>query len=184
MSNRLKVFEGKNIYLRPMEVKDAEMLYHSFNDPENMRLTGTHRAFSHNEIESILQSLSRDKGRISFAIVTQEDNQVIGDIGFNDMQPPYNRSAELGIAIFSSCTNSGYGTEAMKLMLEYGFGVLNLHRIELEVYSFNERAIHVYEKLGFRVEGIKRDVVYYNHHYYNSTIMSMLEHDYRELYTD
>lgn len=67
-------------------------------------------------------------------------------------------------------------------MLEYGFGILNLHRIELDVYSINERATHVYEKIGFKIEGVKRENWYYDHQYYNSIIMSILDYEYRDLY--
>ncbi|SDW71287.1 Acetyltransferase (GNAT) family protein [Marininema mesophilum] len=67
-------------------------------------------------------------------------------------------------------------------MLEYAFGVLNLHRVELDVFSYNERAIHVYEKLGFKKEGILRESLFYDHQYHDSIIMSMLEKEYREHY--
>jgi len=78
--------------------------------------------------------------------------------------------------------NKGYGSEAIILALNYGFGMFNIHRIELSVFEFNERAIGVYEKLGFVKEGIKRDSLYFNHKYYNEIIMSILEDEFRNLY--
>ncbi len=182
MSRQVKVLEGDKVYLRPMEVTDADILYQSFNnDKELRRLTGTHKVFSKIEIENSIQNLGQDNSQVGFAIVNQKDDQLVGDIALNEMHFPNNRDANFRIAIFDAYTNLGYGTEATKLMLEYGFGILNLHRIELDVYSFNDRATHVYEKIGFQKEGVKRENWYYNHQYYDSIIMSILDYEYREL---
>ncbi|WP_370541814.1 GNAT family N-acetyltransferase [Alicyclobacillus sp. SO9] len=95
------------------------------------------------------------------------------------MDNPKNRSGNFRIAINTQLAGRGYGTEATAIMLEYGFGILNLHRIDLDVYSINERAIHVYEKVGFKREGVLRDAHYYNNTYYDTIIMSILEDEYR-----
>ena len=84
------------------------------------------------------------------------------------------------MVVFDDYIGQRFGTEATKLMLEYGFGKLNFHRIELEVFSFNTRAIHVYEELGFVHEGMKRECRYYDHQYYHAVMMSILEQEYRE----
>ncbi|WP_084219624.1 GNAT family N-acetyltransferase [Jeotgalibacillus soli] len=68
--------------------------------------------------------------------------------------------------------NKGYGTEALKL-LDYGFGMLNLHRIELDVYNHNDRGMHVYKKIGFKQEGILRVYLFINHRYYDLIMMSI-----------
>lgn len=183
MSNQVKVLEGTKVYLRPLEANDAEILYRSINnDKEMRRLTGTHKFFSKAEIERSFQKFEEDKSRVGFAIVTQEDDTLVGDVALNDMHYSSNRDANFRIALFDSYTNLGYGSEATKLMLEYGFGILNLHRIELDVYSFNKRAAHVYEKLGFKIEGVKRENWYYEHQYYDSVVMGILESEYRDLY--
>ncbi|MNP53465.1 Spermidine N(1)-acetyltransferase [compost metagenome] len=67
-------------------------------------------------------------------------------------------------------------------MLWHAFEKLNLHRVELGVFAFNKRAIHVYEKLGFNREGVQRDLLFLNQEYHDSILMSMLEHEYREMY--
>jgi RimJ/RimL family protein N-acetyltransferase len=76
----------------------------------------------------------------------------------------------------------GYGSEAMRLMLDYGFGILNLHRIELDVFAFNERAIRAYEKLGFQKEGIKRDCLFYEYEYHDAIIMSILADEFKQIH--
>ena len=94
-----------------------------------------------------------------------------------------NRNANMRIAIGSDeHLGMGYGPDAMRLLLEYAYGNLNLHRIELQVFDFNQRAIKAYEKVGFKREGVQRDALYYEHRYYDSIIMSMLEDEYRAKY--
>lgn len=63
----------------------------------------------------------------------------------------------------------------MILALDYGFGMFNLHRVDLQVYDFNERRLHVYETIGFKREGVLRDYLYFNHKYYDAVVMSILE---------
>ncbi|NIW45005.1 MAG: N-acetyltransferase, partial [Gammaproteobacteria bacterium] len=70
--------------------------------------------------------------------------------------------------------------EATRLILEYGFRTLKLHRIELEVYDFNPRAQHVYEKVGFIKEGVRRDVLLWEGLYHSAIVMSILAHEFRE----
>jgi RimJ/RimL family protein N-acetyltransferase len=174
----IKFLQGEKVYLRPFEKEDVEALYTSLFDPEVRRLTGTQKVFSHLEIEQYLERISLDNNRVDLLIVLQEDDQTIGDIALNDLDLK-NRSANIRVAINSQKNfGRGYGTEAMRLMLGYGFGVLNLHRIELDVFSFNERAIHTYEKLGFMKEGIKRDSLYYDYQYHDAIIMSILQDEF------
>lgn len=78
--------------------------------------------------------------------------------------------------------NKGYGSQSLILALHYGFGMKNLHRIELEVLNINKRAIHVYEKLRLKKEGIKRDGCFFNHRHYDLITMSILEEEFRQKY--
>jgi RimJ/RimL family protein N-acetyltransferase len=71
----------------------------------------------------------------------------------------------------------GLGTEAARLILGYGFEVLGLHRIDLGVFAFNPRAQHVYEKVGFVVEGVKRDGFRFDDVYVDEIWMSILSRE-------
>ena len=68
------------------------------------------------------------------------------------------------------------------IFLQYGFEVLELHKIELEVYSFNPRAEHLYQKSGFVLEGIKRQNFKFNNEYFDTKIYGMLRSEYRSLH--
>lgn len=93
-----------------------------------------------------------------------------------------NRNSIMRISIFDhEVWGNGYGTEAMFLLLGYGFEILNLHRIGLDVYSFNKRGIKSYEKLGFKQEGIIRDELFYDGEYHDSIIMGVLKDEFNQI---
>jgi RimJ/RimL family protein N-acetyltransferase len=75
----------------------------------------------------------------------------------------------------------GYGTEAIELVLGLGFDGIGLHRVELDVLSINARAYSLYENIGFRVEGRRRDAYRDGEGWCDAIIMAMLEEEYRAL---
>lgn len=182
MKQPIKYLEGTRVYLRPSEPEDADWSYQSMNnDMEGRRLTGTPTAFSRAQIAGYIERQASDPSRASFVVVRQEDDALVGEVVLNEIDGR-NRSSNFRIFMDAQYTGRGYGTEATRLMLDYGFGMLNLHRIELDVYTINPRALHVYEKVGFVREGVKRQNWYYDHQYYDSIVMSILEDDYRARY--
>jgi RimJ/RimL family protein N-acetyltransferase len=182
MTEAIKYLQGETVYLRCLEPEDTNEFYRQVNnDLEGRRLTGTQRPFTKRQIENYIDGIHQDNTRVQFGIFLQENDRLIGDVAIMDMDIPMNRSGIFRIAIDTQFAGQGYGTEATNLMLDFGFGMLNLHRIQLDVYSINERAIHVYEKVGFKREEVLRDAHYYNNTYYDTIIMSILENEYRAL---
>jgi RimJ/RimL family protein N-acetyltransferase len=177
-----RFLEGANVYLRAISVQDAKDYYEKLLVLDARRLTGTQRSYTQEQIHTYLEGKVHQTSSLLFLIVIRETGEVIGDIALQDIDS-FNRSANIRISIDNAPhQGKGYGSEALLLMLEYGFGIVNLHRIELNVYSYNERAKYVYEKLGFKVEGVQRDALYYDYEYHDSIMMSMLEGEYREKY--
>lgn len=85
------------------------------------------------------------------------------------------QSAELGLFIGEEKDrNKGYGSEVIELLLNYGFDYLNLHSIMLSVYTFNERAIHCYEKIGFKEIG-RREAYYCRNQFHDVIFMDILK---------
>jgi RimJ/RimL family protein N-acetyltransferase len=177
-----KLFEGNKVYLRPVSVEDGDLYYKTTLDNDIRRLTGSQRIFTKEFVHKYIENKANEASEILSFIVIKETDQIIGDIQLNDIDN-FNRSANIRISIDKKENQGkGYGSEAMCLVLDYAFGIMNLHRIDLEVYSFNEPAIRTYEKIGFKKEGMKRDVLFYDHRYHHCIIMSILEHEYREKY--
>jgi RimJ/RimL family protein N-acetyltransferase len=93
---------------------------------------------------------------VTFGILELETKRLIGTCSLMDINP-VNGLATLGIGIGETeFWGKGYGTEAVKLLVEYGMFFLNLHNIKLEVFGFNPRAIRAYEKAGFSLVGRRR----------------------------
>ncbi len=177
----VRFLEGTKVYLRPIELADTDWYFASIYDKNTRRLTGTQKHYSREQIARYIDGKSQDSSSVLLLIATCEDDRLVGDIAIQNIDT-MNRNANIRIAINSEAyQGKGYGTEALRLMLDYGFGILNLHRIELNVFSYNERAMHVYEKLGFKREGVQREALYYDHQYYDSILMSILEHEYRAI---
>lgn len=93
---------------------------------------------------------------------------------------PANRRARYAIGIFDpACWGRGYGTQATQLVLGYAFETLRLHRVDLRVLAFNQRAIRSYAKCGFVQEGIEREGAWINGRWESDVWMSILEDEYR-----
>ncbi|NLX61998.1 MAG: GNAT family N-acetyltransferase [Tissierellia bacterium] len=178
--------KGDKVYLKKLDKEYMEEYWQAFNSSslESNIYTGTQQVFNKSDVERHLENISMDSSRVDFLIFAKESNKIVGEVVISDIYPN-NRSAGIRIAIYrKEDFNKGYGSEALTLALSYGFGMLNLHRIELEVLPFNERAIHVYEKIGFKREGIKRDGTFYFNKYYDLITMSILEDEFREKYIE
>ena len=180
METQIKCLEGSRVYLRSLNGEDLELYYQLLGNPETKRLTGTQPFFTKEQIARYIGDKWQDSSGVLLLIALQDSDKVIGEVAFTDINR-MNRNANIRISIDQAeHQGKGYGQEAMLLMLDYGFGVQNLHRIDLEVFTYNPRAIHVYEKLGFVREGVRRHTLFYNHQYHDTMLMSMLEHEYRE----
>lgn len=170
-----KKIDGDRIYLSPVCIEDAEVYTKWMNDDTICRNT--------NAVARIMP-FGKEKEFLAnaddiLAIVRKEDDVLLGNISFGKVDY-HNRNAEIGLFIGElENRHKGYGTEALQLMLTYGFQQLNFHAITLTVLSFNEEAIRCYEKLGFQVVGRIREVMFCDGKYYDRIYMELLESDWR-----
>lgn len=173
-------FEGRLVRLRAREPEDEPKLHEWFNDPEVTEFLSMNYPISHHAERSFLER-AVDVGyhNANFALVTRAEGRMIGGCGFEKVSAE-DRHAELGIAIGDRAYwDGGYGTDAMRTLCRFGFEIMNLHRIQLDVYGGNERARHVYEKIGFRVEARKRQARYKFGQYLDVYVMGLLEGELR-----
>ncbi len=133
--------------IRPITLNDKEAYYSTFiNSSEQTKYyTNSKTTYSNQVIYNYIDKIVTDNTRADFLIL--HNHKIIGEIVLNDINK---MNAHYRIAIFNSdYFNKGIGTKASKLVFDYAFNYLNVKAIDLEVYSFNHRAINVYEKLGF-----------------------------------
>ncbi|KAI0430309.1 acyl-CoA N-acyltransferase [Xylaria sp. FL1042] len=104
----------------------------------------------------------------------------IGLISIKDL-PVYQRRATLGIQIASAYQNKGYGSEVINWAMDWSFKWGGLHSLTLGASLYNERAVAVYKKAGFRQEGVSKEAVYRNRKWWDTVQMAILEHEWEAL---
>jgi RimJ/RimL family protein N-acetyltransferase len=120
---------------------------------------------------------ANQKDDIGFAVETLDDQPVlVGNVGLWGARPK-DRCATLGIGLGREYIGRGYGTDAVRVIVGYGFREMGLHRIELSVAPFNPAGLRAYAKAGFVEEGRRREAVLHDGHWYDELQMSILDHE-------
>ena len=172
----IKKLIGKKCYLAPMRIEDAEKYAVWANDQEVSEYLNFASSSISLEAERII--LDRISKEHNYAIVDSETDELIGSMGLMSINH-INRTAELGIFIGNKAYwSKGYGTEAMCLLINYAYQKLNLHNIILNVYSYNERAIKAYEKVGFKKIGARRGALIRNRKMHDIILMDIIPEDF------
>lgn len=164
--------EGKKVILSPIEEDDLSTIQRILNDPD-VRKNLAERFPRNRMMLKDLISLGKEKKGIFLKILEKEHFDIVGLISLSDFNWP-NRRAMLGIAIDKNFQNKGYGTESTKILVDYGFKNLQLHKICLEVYDFNKNAIKMYKKLGFKREGVFKKHSFKDGKYVDLIFMSLI----------
>jgi len=170
------ILESDNIRLRPFESDDLEKLFEWKNDPE-LRLLAMFHPYpvTLEQEREWLNSILTDKSNklISFAVVAKENNRLIGYFQLRQIDL-VSGNAFLSIIIGDKKDRGkGFGSEILRLGLDYGFSYLGLHKISLDVVSVNEKAIKLYEKYGFIKEGHFKSHFFFNGNFYDVLRMAV-----------
>ncbi|MBJ8107664.1 GNAT family N-acetyltransferase [Bacillus cereus] len=176
----MKKIQGDKVFLRLLSREDAIFIFDSTEIEEIRFMTGTTKRFKLEEVEAHIQKSVADPTRVDFAVCLSETNEVIGDLAILEIDEE-NRKAFYRISMHNlNIVGKGYGSEATQLALSYAFDVLQLNRVQLEVYSHNPRGIRAYEKVGFIQEGRLRESIFINNQFSDEIIMSVLKRDYEK----
>jgi RimJ/RimL family protein N-acetyltransferase len=176
------VVPGERVYLGPMR-RDLAPLYREWaNDLEVATKIGviTQGSFPLTDEDEVawFDGLRSSRSSVAFGIYERETGDPIGVSQLGDIRSIYRR-AEFGIFIGSRENRGrGYGTEATRLTLDYGFTVLGLHLIWLNCSSINTRAIRVYQKAGFRESGCIREAGQWAGKRFDAVFMDILAREF------
>jgi RimJ/RimL family protein N-acetyltransferase len=174
---------GERVVLRPFVIdEDAGALREMLQDLEALKLTGSlNSLMDAPEWDEAAEARFRDwystrnqqPDRLDLAVVDKASGRCVGEVVLNSWNEG-SRSCNFRTTLGPGGRNRGLGTESVRLIVGYGFEQLALHRIALEVYAFNPRARHVYDKVGFVAEGVLRDELRWEDQWVDATAMSIL----------
>lgn len=177
------MLEGKVVRLRAMEAGDLEPNYRWMNDGEVIHFLAMRYPISRAEEDRWLANRPPNDFAhgVQLAIETKEGVH-IGNLGLHDPHPEH-RTAVLGIVIGEKdYWSNGYGTDAIVTVLRFGFSEMNLNRVSLHVFEFNERAIACYTKCGFQIEGRLRQNYFGEGRYWDVIVMGVLRGEFEALH--
>ena len=180
MKSKDIIIPGNNVSLKLIKNTDIEEYYNSgFKsvDKEVQLYTGTKHSPTKESIKAYVNRIVIDESRYDFLIINS-DGQIIGESVINEIDTN-TMAGHFRICLFDSENfGKGIGSEVIPMTLKFAFKELNLHRIELEVFSFNERAYKAYLRAGFIEEGRTRDAEFIEGRYCDVIIMGILRDEY------
>lgn len=180
---------GALVTLRPIRGEDADLVDAIIRaDTEIARLTGSVHTSAEaadpptmpiKTLREVYGTWAEADDRLVLGVVDNASGDLVGEVVLADWDEA-NRSCWFRTLIGSAGRGRGLGTEATRLVVDHGFRVLGLHRITLEVYDFNPRARHVYEKVGFVHEGTGREALLFDGEWVDVHFMGVLESDWSQ----
>jgi RimJ/RimL family protein N-acetyltransferase len=172
--------DGDLVVLRRHVPENLKAFERWYADPEVARLTRYQDGpMRREEIERFFAARVVGHDSLALAIHEREGGRLVGTCAFSQLDGE-NGSALYHITIGEKdAWGRGYGTEATRLMLEHAFGTLNLHRVALAVFEFNERAIRAYRSCGFFVEGRARQAIWRDGRWWDEITMSVLDEEWQ-----
>jgi RimJ/RimL family protein N-acetyltransferase len=180
-----KKLVGEKCYLSPISLEDAEKWTEWDSDLEFAIPLGeeSFMVFSLDKTKEIISNIIKKQDPI-FSIVDLKTDTPIGRCMLFQVDQ-VNRRAMFGIGIGKKdYWNKGYGLDATKLLLDYGFNLLNLNNIMLGVYSYNQRAISCYRKVGFKEIGRRRKSKIIGGKIFDEVLMDILAEEFQSVYVN
>lgn len=179
------MLKGKSVLLRPIKRSDISYFLNWFNDPEVVQYLDMYLPMTEMSEEKFIEELGTARAGSDVILVIEaigaESTKPIGNCGLHQINTK-DRDAVFGIIIGEKDHRSkGYGVEAGRLMIHYGFQQLNLHRISSAAVAFNERSIKLHKKLGFVEEGRLRQAMFKNGRYYDRLEFGLLIEEWKGL---
>lgn len=163
------------IHLRQVEESDLSQFRDWRNSKKNIPYFREYRLLNGENQKQWFEKINNDRNQVNFSIVV--GIKLVGHCGLYNIDW-VSRNAEFGIYVGEG-KGKGYGKKALGLLVDYGFNVLNLHKIWCEVFD-NNKAFSFYKKFGFTHEGTLRDNHFWGGDYMDSYIMSMLRDEWIE----
>jgi len=180
---------GERATLRPFQPRDITAMADILADPEVLRLTGSVHSSSEAEAETgagdgrldaetrrWYETRAAQEDRLDLAVIAADSGACVGEVVLNEWSPD-NDDCNFRILLGPAGRDRGIGSEATRLVVDHAFRSTAINRIGLEVYAFNPRARHVYERAGFVSEGTRRGALKFDGGYVDAEVMSLRRSD-------
>ena len=175
------MYIGSKVLLRAYNEEDIEKVLNFVNDFEVKKFLDLNIPFpiSKREEEIWIKKNREINGlTYDFAIEEISTGNIIGGCSINSVNIK-NRNCTIGIMIGDkNYWGKGYGYDALSILIKFIFEECNMEKIKLGAFSFNERAINCYKKLGFKEEGVLKKEIYRCGKYYDEIVMAMFKDEY------
>ncbi len=172
---------GPRVRLCPLERDDLPRYAELFSDPEvNMFYGGLGVPESLSKLQRRYDDGEFDVTDRRLHLVIETEGEVIGQVSLNNDENLPSRAATFGILIGAGYLGKGYGTEASVLFLSYAFAVLGYHKVNLDLFEYNVRALAMYEKLGFVHEGRRRENHWSRGRFWDDVLMGITAEEWWE----
>lgn len=177
----LPILRAERVRLRAIDRDDVDALFEIFSDPDVMRYWSSPPMVHRSEAAHLLARLEehfRNRDLFQWGIVRTDEDRVIGTCTLAHLNVA-NRRAELGFALARPHWRKGLMREALGALLDFGFGELNLHRLEADVDPRNAASLRILERLGFRREGFLRERWLTNGETQDTVLLGLLQKEWR-----
>ena len=173
-----KKYEGKRIYLSPMNSEDYKIFTAWVNDETLARGIGNFKYLISEEKEKEWIDEKIKNNDYNFCIVLKSNDTLIGSYGL-EVKDQVSRRFHIGGFIGNKeDRGKGYGTEALELVTKFAFEVLNANSVYSGIFSFNEASLKSAKKAGYKIAGKFREAYFYNGEYYDEILIEMTKKDY------
>jgi RimJ/RimL family protein N-acetyltransferase len=175
-----ELLRGDRVELSALTRADAGTIASWHQDAEYMRFQDTSPAhpIGEDQVLEYMVENRKQKDHMPFAIRSMVDAVLVGVAEIEDINW-HHGNAWLSISLGKGYWNQGLGTEALRLLIRFAFQELNLHRLQLTVFEYNERAQTVYRNVGFKVEGCMREWILRDGRRYDMLQMGLLASEWR-----
>jgi RimJ/RimL family protein N-acetyltransferase len=179
------LLEGHAVRLHPFTAEDVPELVRFDRDNGTTRLHLSNIAVPDgpDTWQRRIDRMASDPGCHAFGIRRLMDDVLVGEATLSGTSINH-RHAGLGLLVAREFRGQGLGTEALRLLLAFAFDELNLHRVELGVFSYNVRAIQLYERVGFQHEGRAREWGRRDGAWFDLVNLAILEREWRSVAQD
>lgn len=171
-----EVLRSERLRLSALNGGDAALIAPWFARDEFARFYDTYPAIplAEKEVAKTIEEYNDDEEKLMLGLRLIEDDRLVGLVGFTELLWS-NQVGTIFVGLGdSSLRGKGYASEAVRLVIEYSFSELNLHRLQLYVVDYNETAIKLYEKFGFKREGVFREFGFRDGRHYDQFLYGLL----------